>query len=166
LAKAQWLLGRPSLYAIPSAIPALHLGETIYHPAHEPRAITGVSSSLVRAALARADADLAVRRAHADELDQMAARSRRVQMIRAIPGSLPGFLRFPVRVADARMARPDLGIVRGYPETLAELAELQPSLMGGETLTGARELRRTLVTLPTHALLDDDDVRALTNWLG
>ena len=165
-AKAQWLLGRPSLYAIPSAIPALHLGETVYHPAHEPRAITGVSSSLVRAALARADADLAVRRAHADELDQMAARSRRVQTIRAIPGSLPGFLRFPVHVSDARMTRPDLGIVRGYPETLAELAELQSSLMGGETLTGARELRRTLVTLPTHAMLDDDDVRALTNWLG
>ncbi|MEO7040242.1 MAG: DegT/DnrJ/EryC1/StrS family aminotransferase [Gemmatimonadaceae bacterium] len=166
LTKAQWILGRPSLYAIPSAIPALHLGETIYHPAHEPRGITGVSASLVRAALARANADLAVRRTHAEELDQMAARSRRVRTIRAIPGSVPGYLRFPVRVADARMERSDLGIVRGYPNTIAELVELQASLSGGETLSGARELQRTLVTLPTHAMVNDDDLRDLTSWLG
>ena len=63
---AQWALGRPALYALPSAIPALHLGETIYHPAHDPRAITAASASLVRASLARADADLAVRRRNAE----------------------------------------------------------------------------------------------------
>ena len=66
---AQWALGRPALYALPSAIPALHLGETIYHPAHEPRSITSASASLVRAALARASDDLAVRRRHAEVLE-------------------------------------------------------------------------------------------------
>lgn len=165
-AKAQWILGRPALYAIPSAIPALHLGETVYHPAHQARAINGVSASLVRAALRRAEDDLAVRRAHAEELERMAVRSRRAQMIRAIPGSKPGYLRFPVRVADARMERTDLGIVRGYPDTLAELPELRASLLGNEMLAGARELQRTLVTLPTHAMVSERDLRALTEWLG
>jgi hypothetical protein len=56
--------------------------------------------------------------------------------------------------------------VRGYPDTLAELAELQASLLGDEQLPGARELRRSLVTLPTHGMLTDKDLRDLTDWMG
>ena len=166
LAKAQWILGRPWLYAIPSAIPGLHLGETIYHAAHEPRAITSVSASLVRSALARANADLAVRRRNADELERAVDRAKDLHAIRAIPGSKPGYLRLPVRVMDARSERPELGIVRGYPDTLAGLAELKASLLGDEQLPGARELRRSLVTLPTHGMLTDEDLRNLTDWMG
>ncbi len=166
LAKAQWILGRPWLYAIPSAIPGLHLGETIYHAAHEPRAITPVSASLVRSALARAKADLAVRGRNVEELERAVDRATGLRAIRAIPGSKPGYLRLPVRVMDERRERPELGIVRGYPDTLAELSQLQESLLGDEQLPGARELRHSLVTLPTHGMLTDDDLRNLTNWLG
>jgi dTDP-4-amino-4,6-dideoxygalactose transaminase len=166
LAKAQWILGRPWLYAIPSAIPGLHLGETIYHAAHEPRAITSVSASLVRSALARANTDLAVRRRNADELERAVDHAKGLQAIRAIPGSKPGYLRLPVRVMDARSERHELGIVRGYPDTLAELAELQASLLGDEQLPGARELRRSLVTLPTHGMLTNKDLQDLTDWMG
>lgn len=166
LAKAQWVLGRPSLYAIPSAIPALHLGETIYHPAHEARTISPVSALLVRDALARAEADLAVRGAHAEELERVVARTKGLEAIRAIPGSKPGYLRLPVRVTDGRAERPELGIVRGYPATLADLAELKVLLLGDEKLVGARELQRTLVTLPTHAHLDERDLRAISAWIS
>lgn len=165
IAAAQWAFGRPALYALPSAIPALHLGETIYHPAHEPRAITAVSASLVRASLARANADLAVRRQHAEELGRAAARAAGVRSITPIALGEPGYLRLPVRATDSRAARPDLGIVRGYPETLAELPELLPSLVGEENIPGARELQRTLVTLPTHARLTSGDVRKIIAWL-
>jgi dTDP-4-amino-4,6-dideoxygalactose transaminase len=166
LAKAQWILGRPALYAIPSAIPALHLGETIYHPAHEPRAISGVSALLVRDALARAEIDLAVRRAHAEEMERVVARTSGLETIRAIPGSKPGYLRLPVRISDGHRERPELGVVRGYPNTLAELPELKASLLGDEKLPGARELQRTLVTLPTHAMVTADDLRELVSWMG
>ena len=165
VAKVQWILGRPSLYVIPAAIPALHLGETIYHAAHEPRAITAVSGSLVRAALKRADADLAVRGRNAEELEHALARTSGLSAIRAIPGSKPGYLRFPVRVADTRVARRELGIVRGYPHTLAELDELKGSVIGNENIRGARELQRTLVTLPTHAMLTAHDLRELVSWM-
>jgi dTDP-4-amino-4,6-dideoxygalactose transaminase len=168
LTTAQWALGRPSLYALPSAIPALHLGETIYHPAHEPRAITSASASLVRAALARAHADLAVRRRHAEVLERAAQMARDITAIVPIAGAEPGYLRFPVRLASTRAGpreRPALGIVGGYPDTLAELAELRASLIGNEKLPGSRELQRSLVTLPTHALLDERDLRKLSNWM-
>ncbi len=164
--EAQYLLGRPSLYSIPSAIPGLHLGETIYHAAHDPRAISAASASLVRDALARADADLAVRRAHAEELERVVARTTELSAIRAIPGSKAGFLRLPVRIADARAERPALGVVRGYPKTLAELTELQGSLLGDEQLSGSRELARSLVTLPTHALVSERDLSALSVWIS
>ena len=163
---AQWALGRPAMYALPSAIPALHLGETIYHAAHEPRAITAVSASLVRASLARADADLAVRTRNAERLARGGERARGVRVVHAIDGGRAGYLRYPLRVDDARGLRAELGIVRGYPDTLAELEELRASLVGDEMLTGARELRRTLVTLPTHAMVKEKDLRELTDWLG
>lgn len=163
---AQWALGRPALYALPSAIPGLHLGETIYHPAHEPRAITSVSASLVRASLARADADLAVRTRNAERLGPAAERARGVRAIHSIDGGRSGYLRYPLRVDDARGVRTELGIVRGYPDTLAELAELRGSIVGDEGLPGARELQRTLVTLPTHAMVSEGDLRDLTKWLG
>jgi len=165
VAAAQWALGRPALYAMPSAIPALHLGETIYHPAHEPRAITAVSASLVRAALARADADLMVRTRHADVIASAAAKANSVRCITAIAGSSPGYLRLPIRVNGARRVNGTLGISRGYPETLAELPELRASLVGGEKLPGALELQRSLVTLPTHAFLTSRDVEKIIRWL-
>jgi dTDP-4-amino-4,6-dideoxygalactose transaminase len=166
---AQWALGRPALYALPSAVPSLHLGETIYHPAHEPRAITTASAALVRSALARAGDDLAVRRRHAEMLELAARSSRDVTAIRPLSGAEPGYLRFPVRVADSRTndrERPGLGIVHGYPDTLADLAELRQSLMGDEMLSGARELQRSIVTLPTHSLLSEKDLMKVCSWMG
>src|SRR5581483_3487125 len=47
---AQWVLGRPSVYAIPSMVPWLHLGEMVYHPASEPRALSRTSSALLESA--------------------------------------------------------------------------------------------------------------------
>ena len=166
---AQWALGRPSLYALPSAVPSLHLGETIYHPAHEPRAITSASASLVRAALARADDDLAVRRRNAQVLALAARNARDIHVIRPLAGAEPGYLRFPVRLADARTGNREqlaLGIVHGYPDTLADLVELRSSLIGDEPLTGARELQRSIVTLPTHALLSKKDLTRVCSWMG
>lgn len=166
---AQWALGRPALYALPSAIPALHLGETIYHPAHEPRSITAASASLVRAALARAGDDLAARRRNADVLGLAARSSGDLRVIQPIEGAEPGYLRFPVRLAESRTKnreQPALGIVHGYPDTLADLRELRSSILGDERLSGARELQRSLVTLPTHALLSKKDFAELCSWMG
>jgi perosamine synthetase len=166
---AQWALGRPALYALPSALPSLHLGETIYHPAHEPRSITLASAALVRGAIARADNDLAVRRRHAEVLALAARNAREVTAIRPVAGAEPGYLRFPVRLADARSSnreRPELGIVHGYPDTLAELAELRSALIGDESLPGSRELQRSIVTLPTHSLLSEKDLLKVCSWMG
>jgi perosamine synthetase len=169
LTTAQWALGRPALYALPSAIPSLHLGETIYHPAHDPRSITAASASLVRAALLRADADLAVRRRNAGILGLTARSSSDIHAIQPIEGAEPGYLRFPVRLAESRTKnrdQPALGVMHGYPDTLADLRELRPSVVGDERLSGARELQRSIVTLPTHSMLSERDLMKLCSWMG
>jgi hypothetical protein len=160
---AQWLLARPALYAIPSSLPFLRLGETIYHPAHDARPIAAASAALAADALARADAEADARASVAESI--VAAAGRAGTGVRPVAGGRPGYLRLPARRADATPA-PELGVLRGYPKTLADYDELRRLLLPGEAAgPGAAELRDTLFTLPTHHHVRDADVRRLAAWL-
>lgn len=164
----QWALGRPSLYAVPAMIPWLHLGEMVYHPASEPTAMTPTSESLVAAALRLEARDLAARKRTASRLDDVAHSARDLGLVRPIPESAPGYLRFPVRdLTGRRRGRPDLGVTRPYPSAVDEQAAMRPVLASGEpSVPGATELARSLLTLPTHAFVTDSDIAAIQEWLA
>jgi perosamine synthetase len=162
----QWLVGRPSVYGIPANIPALGLGEMIYHPAHEPRALSDAAASLLTDAFRSADRELMLRRATARELALAGETSADLQLVRPIEGASPGYLRFPVLDFARRRAAPRLGILRGYPRALPEQRELAPCLCAGEPATpGALELRRRLFTLPTHNFVSSSDREKMVAWL-
>ena len=163
----QWMLGRPSMYAIPSLVPWLHLGEMVYHRAHEPASISKGSSVLLASALALEPKDLAGRRERAAVLRSVATSEPTLAPILELSGAVPGFLRYPVRdVAGRRAARPSLGVLRSYPSTMAEQGQLVPILVdNGLPVPGAVELRRSLFTLPTHRFVDSADMAALAAWL-
>ncbi|MGH7247571.1 MAG: DegT/DnrJ/EryC1/StrS family aminotransferase, partial [Pseudomonadota bacterium] len=61
VATALWALGRPSLYGIPSRIPMLRLGETVYRAAHEPQSISAFSAALVARGLQAAPREINTR---------------------------------------------------------------------------------------------------------
>lgn len=165
-AAAQWALGRPSIYGIPAAIPALRLGEMVYHPAHRPRSVSAAAATLVARALRAAPAEVAARQRNAAALAIAADEGGDIQAVRNIPGAVSGVLRFPITDTGARVERPDLGIIRGYPRTLREEPELRRCLEpGGHDLPGAEELRRTLFTLPTHSLVTRRDLEEMIDWL-
>jgi perosamine synthetase len=162
----QWLIGRPSVYSIPASIPGLRLGEMIYRPAHEPRALSNAAASLLTDALRSADAELRMRRINARELTQAGEGCADLRLVRPIAGASPGFLRFPLLDGAGRRPAPRLGILRGYPRALHEQPELAPSLCVGEPLmTGALELRRHLFTLPTHSLVSIHDREKMAAWM-
>lgn len=164
----QWALGRPSVYAIPSMIPWLRLGQMVYHPATEPRAMATASNALLRSAIDLEPADLEARRAHARALDEDIGRFADLQPATPIAGASPGYLRYAVRDS-SRLRRTDgaLGIARPYPVTMAEQVELAPILVPNEPATiGAAELRDTLVTLPTHRFVGASDLAALRAWMS
>jgi len=85
--------------------------------------------------------------------------------VRTLAGGHAGYLRLPARRPDAAPA-PALGVLHGYPKTLADYDALRPLLHEGEAAgPGAVELRDTLFTLPTHHHVRDADVRRLAAWL-
>jgi dTDP-4-amino-4,6-dideoxygalactose transaminase len=165
---AQWALGRPSVYAIPAALPALKLGAMVYHPAHEPRALSGIAAKLVRASLAGEAPARAKRRLTVAVLRTMLERlAGGLLAVPPLADAEPGYLRFGVLdLAGRRRAAPRLGVMSGYPRTLNEQPELGAHLVAGEPPTpGAAALRDTLFTLPTHDLLDERDLLALQRWM-
>ena len=164
-AAGQWMLGRPSIYAIPTAIPALRLGEMVYHPAREPASLSAGAAALVCDALERDDQEVTTRQRNAAILRGAAVRGS-VTPVEPVSGGVAGELRFPVRSMD-RDPAPKLGIYRSYPQTLAEQPELRPCLLQGEgEHPGAVELRRTLLTLPSHSRLTPYDMSNLVAWLS
>jgi perosamine synthetase len=169
---AQWLLARPAVYGIPAALPFLHLGETVYRAPHLPREAALAVGAVLNRALPLMDNEVSVRRRNAERLLASVGRSDRFAPVRAVPGAEPGYLRLPVRVTagDARRAACSgrrLGVVRGYPISLAELPQLAPLLVQPEApVDAARALGTSLLTLPTHSLLAERDLRALERWVA
>jgi dTDP-4-amino-4,6-dideoxygalactose transaminase len=162
----QYAFGRPALYWIPSAIPGLRLGEMVFHPAHEPRALSAAAAAVVSSALSQADRETAIRRRNAEMLMAAVESADGLGPIHPVSGGTPGYLRFPVRDLRQRAEVRRLGILRGYPRTLTEQEELRPCLMHNETApAGAAELKRSLFTLPVHSLITRRDMQQLTAWL-
>jgi perosamine synthetase len=165
-ATAQWLLGRPSLYGLPAALPFLQLGETVYHEPTMPRPIALFCSALALETRASAEREAVVRRTRgARWKDTLHGRS--TQHVSVPTGGEAGYLRYPLRIVGGGQAFAAryraLGVAVAYPTTLGELSAVRARLLGPETSwPGAEALSRELVTLPTHSLLSDQDVERLT----
>src|SRR5262245_56764491 len=169
---AQRILSNPALYALPANLPFLRLGETIYHPPHEPDAISRAATSLVTAVWEAALAEVSSRRRFAARLMDAAQATPSWHLVSPLAGVVPGYLRFPAR----SRARPRkellsdvarrLGIMAGYPLPLHQLPDLRDRCVNAkEPFPGAQLLADSLITLPTHSLLSAADLDALENWL-
>lgn len=165
---AQWLLGRPALYAIPSALPMLRLGETIYKTPTAPRAMSAGAARVLRHTRRASAGEARARRANAERLLRSLGEHASVAC-GASARATAGWLRFPILV-DATpgqlAAGRALGIIRGYPIALRDLEPLRPLLDDLTATPGATRMARVLHTLPTHGLLGEGDLRALEQWLS
>lgn len=165
-AVVQWALGRPSLYWIPASIPALALGEMVYHPAHEPTAMAGASASVLRTALRLDAAEVAWRRRNAGRLEHALAHAPGLSLVRPVANGASGYLRLAVLAPD-REAASRLGVMRVYPRTLFEMPETASLLLPGEReQAGALELRRALLGVPTHRFVTDGDIARVARHLA
>lgn len=164
----QWALGRPAIYAIPSSLPWLHLGEMVYHPAREPSNLSTVAATLTRWSLDNEANDRRSRSERADTFRRFTKDIESIRPIRAIEGGESGYLRFAVLDRSGkRRAAPRLGVMGSYPRTLRQQPQLQSQLLPNPlATTGADELCRSLFTLPTHFKVTPSDLQALCQWLG
>ena len=164
---AQWGLGRPALYAIPSAFPPLGLGETRFKQPTEPREM---HPSQVRLAVATAhlqEAERAHRRRTAEYYNAIDIESFGWLRPAVAAAADCGWLRYPVRGAlPALETWKSLGIARGYPKALPHLSALAQIITGQESVRGAEELARSLWTLPTHGHVTDRWRARIARWLS
>ena len=169
LSLAQWALGRPWLYGIPSSIPALALGETLYKEPTPPARMAPFAAAAALAVVDLAHAEVAARRAAAAAWETLLLSDpgdfpKLERLVRPIEGGLCGYLRLPALARDAatrealvRSGR-HLGLAAGYPKALPELPVLGARSTGTEQgPPGATELSRRLFTLPTHSWVTRQD---------
>lgn len=151
---AQWLLARPGWYAIPASLPFLRLGETTYRRPRRPAGISALAAGVLCHTLALAPGEVERRRARAAALESASPGKASTWVVPT--GWKAGWLRYPVVLPDT--AAKELpghllraGVVRGYPQSLAELAGFGARrLNSGAAFPGARLLAERLVTVPTH----------------
>ena len=167
-ATAQSALARPSLYSLPASVPWLHLGETRYHAPARPAGMTRTAAALLDITHDVAMRESVMRRANAEFLLERIPCGERV----GVPsGSVPGYLRLPVRTPRGLAGFRDpaaafrWGIMRSYPSTLAMLRPVQQRLTQFSRWPGAEDLVRQLITLPTHSLLKARDRETLVRIL-
>ncbi|MDD5674071.1 MAG: hypothetical protein PHC61_07910, partial [Chitinivibrionales bacterium] len=80
-------------------------------------------------------------------------------------------LRFPIRLKNEGLVHQvlkgnyinNLGIAITYPQALDELPQLKEC--AGDRCPNARLCARTLVTLPVHGYVTDDDLRSILKML-
>ncbi|HEX7050792.1 MAG TPA: DegT/DnrJ/EryC1/StrS family aminotransferase [Longimicrobiales bacterium] len=168
---AQWLLGRPSLYGIPAAIPWLGLGETRYHDAPPLGGLPHAAARLLLASRAAAASEAGVRAATARRFVAFLDTRAPEAMVRVPEDGVPGHLRFPVRLgaalAEPRLRRlaARLGIARSYPKPLGRLAPVRQRLAAPGDWPGAARLATELITLPTHSRLTAADRDRILDWV-
>jgi len=174
-AVAQWVLGRPSMYGLPSALPWLALGETVYHPPHEPRAMPALAASVVLVHELEALRESETRKRNAENwlgrLDRSAAAGVLIP-IRVPDGAEPGYLRLPLLTPGGIASLPQSsqargwGIMPGYPRPLPEVPASRTRTLQGPATPGAKRLVVELLTLPTHGLLARKDRSPIVQTLG
>jgi dTDP-4-amino-4,6-dideoxygalactose transaminase len=169
--KAQWLLGRPSLYAVPSVLPFLRLGETVYHAPSPARLMSAVAARTLAVTLAFGAREAAVRRAHAARLLERCGPG--LTVVRVPAGAESGYLRLPFLASPAFRAAAEsvraraLGIMPGYPRALCEVGGFVERVVNrSDAFPGARLLAERLVTVPVHGRLSERDLDALEAWVS
>jgi perosamine synthetase len=167
---AQWAAGRPWLYALPSAIPSLRLGATVYHPPEPVREMPEWAAAVANAVWDLSALESTSRRRTAERWGELVGSFASLRTYAAHGGSEAGWLRYPVLSHDSAAlldgASRRLGIMPGYPGLLADLPLAPGRLVNAGPWPGAATLASQLRTLPSHNLLRDDDVAAIVRHLG
>jgi dTDP-4-amino-4,6-dideoxygalactose transaminase len=172
-AGVQWLFGRPAVYGLPSSLPFLRLGETVYRAPEPPHGLTRAAARMVLENWPAAFNAVDHRRQVAAQLE---AAARQWDAWRTFPvpaGRKGGYLRFPLLAQvdlAAQLSSVDaqrLGIVGSYPLPLHKLPGFPGRCLNAdERFPGAEQLAARLFTLPAHELLSRRDVSALERWLA
>ncbi len=168
---AQWLFGRPTLYWLPTALPFLRLGETIYRDPHAARDASLSCRAVLALTAGLDDVERTARRRAAGRLAAEVIEGAEPCLPTVVCGGDPGYLRLPVLCSRethgasyAALVR--LGILPAYARSLADLPGFDRRVSNAaQGFEGARTLARQLMTVPTHSRQSEPDLNGNASWL-
>jgi len=151
---------RPRLYWLPTALPFLRLGQTVYPRDIAIRRLSGMQAGLLRGWRSRLAQSNHARSETAIDL------SRRLRL--PLPHGPRPYLRLPLLAATAaerdrmvtRSHERGLGLSVAYPTPINEIPDLR-AIFNGARFPSARRVADSLLTLPTHHWLSEADKRAI-----
>ncbi|AAS94406.1 DegT/DnrJ/EryC1/StrS family aminotransferase [Nitratidesulfovibrio vulgaris] len=166
----------PALYWVPASLPFLGIGTSRFDPDFEVGPLRPLQATLAARAMARLDAINGDRSRVATALEQRLHHVPGLRTLCVQPGAMPVHLRLPVLPeacewpGDTVPEASRLGLVRSYPLSLQDLAAEAPRLaahlLPGPDCPASRWLAATLLTLPTHAGVTEDDMDAMADNLS
>jgi dTDP-4-amino-4,6-dideoxygalactose transaminase len=166
MASATEWWSRPSLYWLPASIPALRLGDTVYHPPVPVRAMRTASAVLLGPAL-DGEPELLRGRRRVEAWYREALADLALSLDPPPAELASGALRYPVLLPpDVGEALGTFGVARSYPRTLLAYPEIARHVVNTDaSFPGAATLADTLHTLPTHARATAGDRQRLLRAL-
>ncbi len=167
MALAYFALLRPWLYAIPTRVPQLALGKTVfttdYPLAHPDQALVALGAVMLR----HLDTFTQARRSNAEALRAGLRSSSGITLITTRRGAAPAYLRCPVLLLDTAhrtatinsLVDDGIGATGSYPDCLADVPRLRPFLANPDApVPGGRAVAQRIMTLPTHPFVTPADV--------
>ena len=157
----------PRAYWLPASLPFLNIGASVFDPEFDTDELDRLRAGLAGSVLERLDALNAGRRGVSISLLAGLESAHGVRTVRPLPTAEPVFLRLPVLPASGEWARgeifeiPKLGVVRSYPLALHQIPGVAPHLATHGRYPVSEMLARNLLTLPTHAFVQEADVNAI-----
>jgi perosamine synthetase len=162
----------PLMFWLPRSIPFLKLGETFYDPFFRIRKISSFQAGLSRNWKQKLQAFTTYRKKYSVQLSKVNGMS---QMHHWMPwnGDIPNFIRFPIIISDHSLRRYildqsrllGLGIEKTYPDAVSGIKDLEETV-GAKRYPNSEKLSQTMITVPVHPLVSDDDMKKLMKFLS
>ena len=170
--QAYSLLLHPLMYTIPSNLPGLGLGKTVYDEDIPIRRYFEKLSPIVLAQLSRIESINEHRRKNATRYSELIQEIDGLATITTRVHDHPIYLRYPIRIENPESRQHFLakfkkyGCSISYPSAIQDVPELKARVeVQDANAAGGRIVASQIVTLPTHAYVQPEDVETISKGL-
>lgn len=170
---AYYVMLHPAVYWLPAKMPFLGLGKTRYDEDYGIERYFESLAPLAIAQFSRLEALNDHRRRCAAKYTALVPETEPLVSTPPLKNCIPIYLRFPLRIRDARLRQEflqdfrQLGCSVSYPTAIPDIQEIRHRIHvhnnlyeSGQTVAGQ------LVTLPTHAFVQDSDIEQICRGLS
>lgn len=156
----------PGLYWLPSRLPFLGLGKTIYSTDYPVEQYDALLGGLAAALFRRFGQITSARVRNGEAYRKIIRPLSGIKEVEAVEKTSPVYLRFPALAADrprrdeivARLVKNGVGATISFPRSIADLDEIRPIISSPASAEHGRSVAERILTLPTHPFVTGADI--------